>query len=93
MKKYALIGIIVLAVLLAACGPTATTPATSKPAGTTEKPAATVTSVEETAPTTKPQATAPDRPTEVPPPEQSENWNVQGSPDAPVTIIEYSDFQ
>ncbi|MGD2207278.1 MAG: hypothetical protein PVH17_10900 [Anaerolineae bacterium] len=84
-----LISLVVVTLLVAACGPTMVTPTTkvdggdsptAAPAGNT--PAAT--QVEE--PTSKP-ASSPELPVD------ADDWHVLGSPDAPVTIYEYSEFQ
>jgi protein-disulfide isomerase len=73
-KHSWLLGLLVVALLVAACGPDMATPT----------------------PAAKPdegdgsQATAPAR-GELP--VDADDWHVLGSPDAQVTIIEYSDFQ
>ncbi len=87
-KQIWLIVALVAALLLAACGPTATTPGSSESGSATEQPAATATQPEKASPTEPPPAAgAGETPT------QSDDWHVLGSPDAPVTMIEYSDFQ
>lgn len=67
-----LLGLLVVAMLLAACGPEMATP-TPKPDGGSES-----------------QATA--RPT-VELQVDADDWHLLGEPDAPVTMVEYSDFQ
>jgi hypothetical protein len=87
------IGLLSAGLLLAACGPEMATPTpgekvaevespTSAPAGETP----TATAEEESTPTQEPESS--DGPAE-----DQDDWRVLGSPDAPVTIIEYSDFQ
>lgn len=91
--RYAWLSVLmVLALLLAACGPQMATPQPGEEA----TPAAA--SPGEASPT-EPQTEAPTaRPTAVPTEggpaaESGDGWRVKGSADAPVTIIEYSDFQ
>ena len=86
MQKKAswLIVLVVLALLLAACGPEMTTP-------TPGADSATKTSL-------PPTESAGENPGSQPPPSEEapvdpNDWHVLGSPDAPVTMIEYSDFQ
>ncbi len=67
-----LLGLLVVTMLLAACGPELVTP-TPRPEDGSE-----------------PEATAP---AVVGLPVDPDDWHALGSPDAPVTIIEYSDFQ
>jgi len=70
-----LLGLLVLALVLAACGPDMATP-TAAP--------------EPTSGGEELQATAPPA---VDYPVDGDDWHVLGEPDAPVTMIEYSDFQ
>jgi protein-disulfide isomerase len=88
-----LVVLLVAALLVAACGPEMATPTPSTesadtgPSATTAdaSPSATAEGAGET-PESQPAASA-----ELP--VDSEDWHVLGSPDAPVTIFEYSDFQ
>jgi protein-disulfide isomerase len=82
-KSWFLI-VVVAALLLAACGPQM---ATVEPgAGSTSAPAATEVQAAET-----PQEPTPSSGSEIV--VDPDDWHVQGSADAPVTLIEYSDFQ
>jgi len=83
VKKHGWLALIVLiALLVAACGPEMATPT----------PQDTPSEAETEAPTAP---TAPASAQETPPemPVASDDWHVLGSPDAAVTIVEYSDFQ
>ena len=83
--KYSwLLVLLVVTMLVAACGPDMATPTpAAKPEEEVEAPP--------TAPAEEsPEATAP---TGGELPVDADDWRVLGSPDAPVTIIEYSDFQ
>lgn len=88
-----LLVLVVVALLVAACGPEMATPTprlvgatepspTAAPAGETAEPEPSVT---ETA------GVQPSAPAELP--VDADDWHVLGSPDAPITIVEYSDFQ
>ncbi len=93
MKRYSwLVLWVVAALLVAACGPSMVTPTPDEgvTVGNTETAAPTQESPAETAP----EATQEEGPE--PPPERlvsEDDWRVLGSPEAPVTIVEYSDFQ
>jgi hypothetical protein len=84
-RKYSwLLGLLVVAMLVAACGPEMSTPtpvATSDGGGASQPTAPTEEDQEPTAPVVG----------ELP--VDAEDWHVLGAPDAPVTMIEYSDFQ
>lgn len=88
-KKHSwLIALVILALLVAACGPTMATPT---PAG--DSSSSGTASVEKT-PTEAQEST----PTELPAssgelPVDEDDWHVLGSPDALVTIVDYSDYQ
>ena len=73
-----------VALLVAACGPEMATPTAGAPAGTPTSAAAV-----ETAPTTSQGEVLPPGDLPVDP----NDWRTLGEPDAPVTIVEYSDFQ
>ena len=87
-----------LALLVAACGPEMSTPTPSDsvaeasstaamaPVKKTATPAQEGGTVQENAPTEEPAPPA-DLPVD------ADDWHVLGSSDAPITIIEYSDFQ
>ena len=83
--------IVIAALLMAACGPEMATPtpadkAAAEPSSPTEAPG-------DEAPTTSP-TSASEEPAQTGELQVDEDdWHVLGSPDAPVTIIEYSDFQ
>jgi protein-disulfide isomerase len=87
-----LIVLVSLALLVAACGPQMATPTPNQDVAEASPTAAmapvkkTATAVQEDEPTTEPVSSA-DLPVD------EDDWHVLGSPDAPVTIIEYSDFQ
>jgi protein-disulfide isomerase len=81
--------VVVMMLLLAACGPQMATPTV----GTT--PGAIV-PTDSTTTTTSPTASQVSNPETLSPaelPVSEDDWRVLGSPDAPVTIVEYSDFQ
>lgn len=98
-----LIALVVLALLVAACGPEMTTPtpgekATSSDSTTVESRDQEPAPTEGKEPTEEPSATeakaeaeTPATPAELP--VDADDWHVLGSPDAPVTIVEYADFQ
>ena len=82
--RYAWLTVLVLAALLvAACGPEMTTP--TAPA-TKEAASGAPTGTQGDAPTSE-SASAADVPVD------EDDWRTLGSADAPVTVIEYSDFQ
>ena len=84
-KRFSwLIALLVVALLVVACGPDMATP-TPSTESTDTSPSATAEGVGETS-ESPPPASA-----ELP--VDSDDWRVLGSPDAPVTIFEYSDFQ
>ena len=88
-----LIVLLVGALLVAACGPEMATPTPSTGSADTS-PSATV--AEASPPATAEEAgetpeSQPAAPAELP--VDADDWHVLGSPDAPVTIVDYSDFQ
>ena len=87
-----LIALLVVALLLAACGSGMTTPTPSAESADTS-PSATV--ADASPPATAEDAgetpESPAAPAELP--VDSDDWHVLGSPGASVTIVEYSDFQ
>jgi protein-disulfide isomerase len=91
-RKHGLfIVIVIAAMLMAACGPEMATPTpadkvAAEPSSPTEAP---VDEAATTSPTSASQEPAETRELPV----DADDWHVLGSPDAPVTIIEYSDFQ
>jgi protein-disulfide isomerase len=86
LKRGWLIALLIAVLLVAACGPEMATPTSSPTETAAESPATAVPSVE-----------VPPTPTVEPVPlselVDAEDWHILGSPDAPVTIVEYSDFQ
>lgn len=94
--------LLIVALLVVACGPTMATPTTSDNPGGGQTPTAALGS------NTPTEAPVGDSPTVAPTqaqtptveavspgdlPVSADDWHVIGSPDAKVTIIEYSDFQ
>jgi hypothetical protein len=88
-----LLMLVVVALLVAACGPEMATPtprvmgdsessSTAAPTGETAELEPTASETEEVKPSASPEL-----------PVAADDWHVLGSSDAPVTIIEYSDFQ
>ncbi len=92
-KRGWLFVLVVVALLVAACGPEMATP-TPSVVGDTESPPTSAPASETAAPEPSPSDTE-----DVKPPSSGESpvdagdWRVLGSPDAPVTIVDYSDFQ
>jgi protein-disulfide isomerase len=85
-----LVVLILLALVLAACGPEMATPTpVGEVESTSQSPSAAP--AEETAGaepnSTSPPAASADLPVD------ADDWHVLGSPDAAVTIVEYSDYQ
>ena len=91
-RKHGLFTVLVIATMLvAACGPEMATPTPAdesvvESSAPTEAPAAETPKSEPTSSDEEPAAAG-----ELP--VDADDWHVLGSPDAPVTIIEYSDFQ
>jgi hypothetical protein len=92
-KHGGLLVLVVVALLVAACGPEMATP-TPRVVGDTESSPTAAPAGETAEPEPSASETA-----DVKPPASGElpvdagDWRVLGSSDAPVTIIEYSDFQ
>jgi hypothetical protein len=88
-----LIALVILAFLVAACGPTMATPTPGEDTSSGDSSSSGTASVENT-PTvsqepapTEPSASGGDLPVD------EDDWHVLGSPDALVTIVDYSDYQ
>ncbi|HSR29893.1 MAG TPA: hypothetical protein VLY63_04955 [Anaerolineae bacterium] len=79
--------LVMLALLLAACGPEMDTPTPGDEVAETSPSPTTAPATE--AVEVQPSASAEQKPLPV----DADDWHVLGSPDAAVTIIEYSDFQ
>lgn len=85
LKRFSYLGLLIAALIVAACSPQATPepPATSAPPTDTPKPAATT---EVLIPSISGSSEMPMGFTE-------DGAPYRGNPDAPVTLLEYSDFQ
>ena len=81
--------LLVIALLAAACGPQTATQAPTQEEATEAPPTSAAARTPETAPTEV--ASAPTEGAELP--VAGDDWRTLGSPDAAVTIVEYSDFQ
>ncbi len=79
-----LIALLTVALLVAACGPQMTTPT---PRAESDEVSAPPTG----APVGETAESGPSAPGELP--VDADDWHVLGSPDAPVIVVEYSDFQ
>ena len=99
--RYGWLTAVLIAVLLvAACSPKQASPTRTRQVADEDAPVATATEIPATE-AAKPSATpAVEQEEPASEPEESsqrlgseDDWHVLGSPDAPVTIIEYSDFQ
>ena len=88
-----LLALLVVALLVAACGPEMATP-TPGTESTDVGPSATVADASPSA-TVEEASNTPESqdPASAELPVDSDDWHVLGSPDASVTIFEYSDFQ
>lgn len=93
-KRYSwLIALVILALLVAACGPTMATPTPGEGTSPEDSSPSVTASVEET-PTAAQESTATEPPASGGDlPVDEDDWHVLGSPDALVTIVDYSDFQ
>lgn len=83
-KTTWVIVLVVLALLLAACGPEMTTPTPGADSATNPSPPPTESAGEDSGSQPPPSGEVTADPND---------WHVLGSPDAPVTMVEYSDFQ
>ncbi len=96
-RKHGLFIVLVIATMLvAACGPEMATPTpadevVAESPSPTEAQAGEAPVGETPAPIRRLPTKSPQRAGELP--VDDDDWHVLGSPDAPVTIIEYSDFQ
>ncbi|MGD8491594.1 MAG: hypothetical protein PVJ26_00435 [Anaerolineae bacterium] len=89
MKSGWFVVLVALALLVAACGPQMATPTADVPdeTGDTQK------GDTATAETSTGGETEQEEPATGELPVDSDDWHVLGAPDAPVTIVEYADFQ
>jgi protein-disulfide isomerase len=90
VKRAWLLALVVVVLVVAACGPQMATPTPGEKVSAGESPTEAV--------ATEPAATQVEEPAQEPVsagelPVDEDDWHVLGSPDAPVTIVEYSDFQ
>jgi protein-disulfide isomerase len=89
-----LIVFIVLGLLVAACGPEMSTPAPTSPGVEEGSPTPGDTQVAPSSPTAETTDNTPaGEPVSYADLVDPEDWHSLGSPDAPVTMVEYSDFQ
>ena len=90
VRRYGwLVVLVVVALLATACGPQTSMLVTPQEGATEAPPTAAAVETPKTVPTEVPSA-----PTEgAEPPVAGDDWRTLGSPDAAVTIVEYSDFQ
>jgi protein-disulfide isomerase len=92
-----LVALLVLVLVVAACGPDMVTPTASVLDATETSPTmvAATEQIPEAGPVPgdegDPATAEPAEPVELP--VAADDWHILGSPDAPVTIFEYSDFQ
>jgi protein-disulfide isomerase len=88
-----LVVLLVVALLVAACGPEMATPTPGTESADTS-PSATVADASPSATVEKAGETSESQPAaSAELPVDEDDWHVLGSPDAPVTIVDYSDFQ
>jgi protein-disulfide isomerase len=84
-----LVVLVVVALMVAACGPEMATPTPGETKAVVSPPTAQSTEAVAASPTAVP----PVGPLSYADLIDAEDWHVLGSPDAPVTMVEYSDFQ
>ncbi len=89
LKRGWLMTLLIAVLLMAACGPEMATP-TSGPTETAKSPA---TSVPSSVPSVEASPAPTVEPVSLAELVDAEDWHILGSPDAPVTVVEYSDFQ
>ena len=91
MRRFAwLVLLVVLALVLAACGPEMATPT---PGGELEGASQSPTAAPSGETAGAESGSTVSAPTSADLPVDADDWHVLGSPDAAVTIVEYSDFQ
>lgn len=86
-KRFAYLGLLIAALIVAACGPKATPTATPKPTATLLRPTDTPKPVATTA------VLVPTISAEVPMGFTEDGSPYRGNPNASVTLVEYSEFQ
>jgi len=90
-KKYSwLIALVVVMLLMVACGPQMATPTSGAVTGDKE-PTPVATEIAATVPAAETEEVQPPDYGQLP--VDADDWRALGSPDAPITIVEYSDFQ
>jgi protein-disulfide isomerase len=90
-KHVWLVALVAVALVVSACGPQMATPTPVEEAAAGESPTRAEAAQAPTATQVEDQAQEPPSAAELP--VDPDDWHVLGSPDAPVTIVEYADFQ
>lgn len=102
LKQGWLVAVVIVVLLVAACGPGMATPTPVTKTADGETPTASMAPVKKTPTDAPTQEAKPTQATDKVPtkpvssgelPVDADDWHVLGAPDAPVTIVEYSDFQ